>query len=152
MHPCSHGLFWSREYSSSANLFKYKNFYDQMDSNPYQRLTITKAITELIDPSGIFSLIENRARRNSRFKDGAVVFYENDQRDISSHHNCLCMYRERQRCRTQDGCLLRGRLLASFPYLFRCRGCVVRKYHKSSYQSVRPRRWLHVLHGFGPSI
>lgn len=50
--------------------------------NPYQRLVITKSITELPYPSGNCGLIESRSRRNNKFESGAVVFYDNERRDL----------------------------------------------------------------------
>lgn len=48
-------------------LFKFKNFYDRMDFNLEQRLPLTKAIIELINPSRSSGLIESGSRRNNRF-------------------------------------------------------------------------------------
>lgn len=36
--------------STGAKLFKFRNFYDQVDFSPKQRLAIAKAIIELTDP------------------------------------------------------------------------------------------------------
>lgn len=44
------------------NLFRFKHFYDQMDFIQ-SKLAITKSITELTNPSGNCSLIENRSRK-----------------------------------------------------------------------------------------
>lgn len=41
------------------------------------RLAITKSIIVLTDASGSYSLVESRSRRNSRFEDNAIVFYDN---------------------------------------------------------------------------
>lgn len=43
------------------NLFRFINFYDQVDFSLEQRLSIIKAIIELTDPSGSPSLAENRS-------------------------------------------------------------------------------------------
>lgn len=51
------------------NLFKFKNFYDQMDFSSKQRLAITENV-------------EKRTRRNNRFEGNAVVFCENGWRDV----------------------------------------------------------------------
>lgn len=48
---------------------------------------ITKAKIELNGSSGSSGLILDKTRRNNRFEDSAVVFYENDHLDIPSHHN-----------------------------------------------------------------
>lgn len=60
------------------SLFKFKHLYDQMDFNPDQRLAITKSIKELTDPLENHGLIKSRSRRNSKFKDGVVAFYDHD--------------------------------------------------------------------------
>lgn len=59
-----------------------------MDFGLELRLTITKAIIELIDPSGSSSFVESRLKRNNRFQDGGVVVYKNDQGTAPCHHNC----------------------------------------------------------------
>lgn len=42
------------------NLFKFMNFYNQMDFNAEQRLAITMGIVELIDPSRDSGLVEQK--------------------------------------------------------------------------------------------
>lgn len=69
------------------NLFKFKNFYDQVDFNREQMLTIMKAIIELTNMLGSSNLVESRTRRNNKFDDNAVVFNENDQGEVPSQHN-----------------------------------------------------------------
>lgn len=58
-----------------------------MDFSPKQRLTISKAIIELTDPSGGSGLAEFSSRGSNRFEDTVRVLYENDRRDLPSHHN-----------------------------------------------------------------
>lgn len=67
-------------------LFKLKNFDDKMDLRQEQRLAITKAIIKVTDPSGSSGVTENRLRRNSKFKDNAVVLFDNERCDLPSHH------------------------------------------------------------------
>lgn len=43
------------------NLFKFRNFYDQMDFSLGKWLVIIKAIIELTDPSKSLDLTENRS-------------------------------------------------------------------------------------------
>lgn len=68
-------------------LFKFKSFYDQMDFNSKQRLAITKAIMELTNFTEDVNLIEKRTKKNNRFEDNALVFYENNRRDVPIQHN-----------------------------------------------------------------
>lgn len=58
-----------------------------MDFNPKQRLAITKSIIELTDPSGNYGLVKRRLRKNDRFDDGAIMFYDNERHNLSSSHN-----------------------------------------------------------------
>lgn len=58
-------------------LFKFKNFYDHMNFSE-QRLAIIKVIMELTGPSRSSIHAENRPRRNNRFEDNAIVFYDNE--------------------------------------------------------------------------
>lgn len=51
-----------------------------------QRLTITKAIRA--HWSFRKGLATNRWRRNYRFEDNAVIFYENERYNLPSHYNC----------------------------------------------------------------
>lgn len=68
-------------------LFKFKSFYDQMDFNSEQILAIRKAIIELTDYSKSLNLDEKKPRRNSRFEDNALVFYENNSKDVPTQYN-----------------------------------------------------------------
>lgn len=45
-----------------------------MDHNSKQCLSITKAIVELIDPSGGSAIANKRSREGSRFEDIAMIF------------------------------------------------------------------------------
>lgn len=58
-----------------------------MDFNPEQKLAIAKATIELTNPSGSSNLVNSRSMTNRRFEDNVMVFYENDQHDVPSHHN-----------------------------------------------------------------
>lgn len=58
-----------------------------MDFNLEQRLAITKAIIELTDSSERSNLIKKKPKRNNRFEDSALVFYENNRKDVSTQHN-----------------------------------------------------------------
>lgn len=49
-----------------------------MDFSAEQRLAITNAIIELIDPSRNSNLVKERTRRSGRFNDNTVVVCEND--------------------------------------------------------------------------
>lgn len=69
------------------SLFKFRNFYYQMEFSPEQHLEITKAIIELIDhPSGSSGLVKSRSMRNNKFEESAVVFSDNEHHELSSHH------------------------------------------------------------------
>lgn len=57
-----------------------------MDFNPEQRLAITKAIVELIAAESS-NLIERKPRRNDLFEDNALIFYENNRKDVPTQHN-----------------------------------------------------------------
>lgn len=59
------------------SLFKFKSFYDHMYFNPEQN--INNAIIKLTDPSRRSGLVESKLRRNSRFADDIVEFYNNDR-------------------------------------------------------------------------
>lgn len=48
-----------------------------------------KSIIELMDPSGICALVENRSRRSTKLKHGVVLFYDNEWRNLPSRHNPL---------------------------------------------------------------
>lgn len=58
-----------------------------MDFNLEQRLAITKAIIELTDPLEISNLVEKESRINNLFEDSALIFYENNRRDVPTQHN-----------------------------------------------------------------
>lgn len=58
-----------------------------MEFNPEQRLDITNSIIELNDPSESCEMVERRSRRNHRFNEDAIVFYDNDRLDLLSSHN-----------------------------------------------------------------
>lgn len=68
-------------------LFKFKKFYNKMDLRSEQRLAITKATIKVTDPSGSLGIAENRLRLNSRFKDNAVVLFNNERCNLTSHYN-----------------------------------------------------------------
>lgn len=69
------------------NLLKFKDFYDQIDFNSQKRLAMTKSTIALTDPKGNCGLVESRLRRNSRFEDGTVVFFDNERSDLLSTHD-----------------------------------------------------------------
>lgn len=58
-----------------------------MDFDSKQRLAITKAILELTDSAEGVNLVEKRTRKNNRFEDNTLVFYENNRRDVPTQHN-----------------------------------------------------------------
>lgn len=68
-------------------LFKFNSFYNQMDFSPRQRLAITKAIMDLTGSTERVNFVEKRAGKNNRFEDNALVFYENNRRDVPTQHN-----------------------------------------------------------------
>lgn len=58
-----------------------------MDFNSEQKLAMTKSIIKLTKPSRSFGHVENRSRRISKFEDGVVVFYDNEQHNLPNTHN-----------------------------------------------------------------
>lgn len=50
-----------------------------MDSTADQHLAITKAITELVDSPGSPNLVQKLLHSKKKFKDDAMVFYEQDE-------------------------------------------------------------------------
>lgn len=70
------------------NLYKLKNFYDHMDSNQDQHLTITKTSIELIGLSGcsVSTLTKRLLHRKTRYKDDAMVYYREDNQIHSKYH------------------------------------------------------------------
>lgn len=63
-------------------LFKFKRLYDQMDFNSKQMLAIKKAIIELIVSTKNVNFVERRTWKNSQLEDNALLFYENNRRDV----------------------------------------------------------------------
>lgn len=58
----------------AENLFKFKNFYDQMDISPEECLAITKAIIELINPSRGSGLIKRKSQGGDKFEGNYLNF------------------------------------------------------------------------------
>lgn len=59
------------------NLFKFKNFYDQVDFDACQHLAIKKAIIDLMGSLGGSSLVQNRPCGGRKSEDSAVIFCKN---------------------------------------------------------------------------
>lgn len=72
-----------------SGLFKFKNFYDMVDSTLKQRLAITKVITS--SPT-----LQSAPASLKIGCDGIVglrtivIFYDNERCDLPSHHITLC--------------------------------------------------------------
>lgn len=58
-----------------------------MDFNSKQRLVITKATLELTDSTESVNFVERRIGKNGRFEDNALVFHENNLRDVPTQDN-----------------------------------------------------------------
>lgn len=67
------------------NLFKFKNFYDQVNFDACQCLKVI----ELTGSLGGLGLILNRPHGGRRFKDSAKVFYEKNRKILPSYLNRL---------------------------------------------------------------
>lgn len=52
-----------------------------------QRLVVTKAILELINPSGDSNLIKHKPQGKSKFEDISLTFFESDAQGLLSHPN-----------------------------------------------------------------
>lgn len=69
-----------------TNLFKFKNFHDQMNFTSYQCLAITNATIDLIDLSRGFD-VAKKLPRQKKIEDDAIVFYEEDKQILYCCHN-----------------------------------------------------------------
>lgn len=84
-----------------------------------------------IDPSRSSSLTKNISRRNNRFEDSEVVFYDKNARPSKpSQWSPICDREDKRRSSKTKQCSIKGLTQHHLFINLRCNGCALRQYYE----------------------